>query len=48
MASLEDDFVKLEDQILMCLEEYKGLCERLGFDFTDHIEDLVEQVRNPY
>jgi len=48
MSSLEDEFIKIETEIMEKLERYKELCERLGFNFTEHAEDLVDNTRINY
>lgn len=48
MSSLEDEFKALEADIELSLERYRELCERLGFDFAEHIEDLIEKSEGIY
>ena len=45
---LEEEFVIMEEELLANLDSYKQLCERLGFDFMDHVEDLIDQVNGDY
>jgi len=48
MSSLEDEFMRVEAEIMEKLERYKELCERLGFNFIEHAEDLVDNTRTNY
>jgi hypothetical protein len=46
--SLEDEFVSTEKQLLENLERYKELCDRMGFNFSEHIDDLMNQTEGQY
>lgn len=48
MNTLEEEFMALEAEIEQRLERYKELCERMGFDFREHAEDLVDKSEGVY
>ena len=48
MSSLEDEFMALESELEQRLEQYKELCERMGFDFREHAEDLMDRAEGKY
>ena len=48
MSSLEEEFILLEAELEQGLERYKELCERMGFDFREHAEDLIDKSEGKY
>ena len=48
MSSLEEEFMMIEAELEQRLEQYKELCERMGFDFREHSEDLIDRAEGKY
>jgi len=48
MSNLEEEFMVLEAEISQRLEKYRELCERMGFDFRDHVQDIIEESESRY
>ena len=45
---LDEDFIILEEDLKEELDSFKEVCERMGYNFRDRVDDLVDRVESEY